>query len=1496
MAIEVKEVGIKVVMDLTGYTGSANEYRKSLEDNIATTRAFKASVDEMAKTSGVAPNEMAKAVKNLTKEEEAATKAIKANLTAIASQGRSMASFGRTIQQVGTRLTHAFTVPIVAGFTAAGKSAIDFEKQMKGIQSIGGQSEKELETLSGTLIDMSTDLTKSSDSAIELAETFYFLQGSGFEGAEGMEVLRVSAIAAQAGMTDTSAAAEALIFSLNAYGAGAEEAQHFADVLFRTVDIGVVSFEELARSMGFVTGRAATSGLSIEELGAAIATVSKTTKGASKVARELNRFLEALVSPSKELDSVFQVATGHTAAWVLENEGLAKVLGIVQESTGGVSIEIDRLFKDTLAQRAVTSLLREDVGAYNEALLEMADVTGATADAAAINIDTTAAALDNLANNAIAAAIEMGELFLPMIKDIAEQLKEWTEAIQEMDPATKQAFLATLVGLAALGPATSAVGTGMELVGNVSVITAQRFGGSFAAMGKAASGLLLKIGALTTAFAVLLWTTGKFRQVTREGTEFFESQEEVIFKASNTFGEYSAEVDKVTKKQKIFNTIMEQVRTNPFGALLIPESLFKDMDTFTKEQFEMQKAIENLGSVTQEFADSLNLGNENLKGFVTESRKLPETGFIEYMKEMWAYSREFGEDTTGGIPKGWAEAWTLAAAAIRDTFLDMATILEEQEVALNELILEGEEERSNVIAENSAKTIAMRREQQLEVTALEGAYYARQADLQAAGDAEGLKLLTEAFQEKRLKMEQSFAQDDLDLEAANKRKLLEQERGQLESLISLHEANAEQIEAQREKLGMTVFLTALEKAMEDGEIDKGEKNILLTIGEAFGLRIEKQITFGEHSLILAAALGTKNEDIVRTTATNLSAIWAAYREDELKKMAELNADLAALALPESIVAGTDYSSLFTNLPSPNTGGGGGGGGGGTSTPTSAVKPLQETVKDVADAINEAIEAFEKLVGYRSSPKLRQALTDIANDIADAVRILGEIWETPESPTKGEAKKAAEFAEYAGQVASALGDASESLTKVADYTKVSEAQLRLVAEDIKVAVAVMHEAWASGDGLANRAGTYGEHASKIATAFGDAAEAFSSVRYYTGVSRKSMVNVAQDMDEMIRILEWHMKQMGPNLIPRAEEFAEGGAKVSASIGAGVEALGSIADYSGVSRKDSIRFAEDMARVMKEYAWVFSKLGPNVGPLAVKFAESADVIMGTAKGAVEALTSMKWYGGVSDARIRRLVSDIAKIIWLLNSELSKLGSELLQDTAHFSEDGKAAMEFIGSAIEPMIALQEYSGVSKKTSERFAEDLALTIENLGLAMAQLAPDVLPYALEFSEGASTISEMVAGAVEALVLLQNDYKGVDEKKITRLRDDFILLASALSGLGDTESITPGLIEFLDIISQLVSELNSLPETIHIDFSVSTSGNIPQFASGGVVPGPTNKPQLAIVHGGETITPAATANSQSMVNYNRTHNWQVDAHYANQQSEGALRNDIEMLQLLSMGS
>jgi hypothetical protein len=66
----------------------------------------------------------------------------------------------------------------------------------------------------------------------------------------------------------------------------------------------------------------------------------------------------------------------------------------------------------------------------------------------------------------------------------------------------------------------------------------------------------------------------------------------------------------------------------------------------------------------------------------------------------------------------------------------------------------------------------------------------------------------------------------------------------------------------------------------------------------------------------------------------------------------------------------------------------------------------------------------------------------------------------------------------------------------------------------------------------------------------------------------------------------------------------------------------------------------------------------------------------------------------------------------------------------------------------------------------------------------------------------------------------------------------------------------ISAVGRLASAIRSIPRPPDI-----TPGfNIPGFQSGGVVPGPIGQPQLAVVHGGERITPAGRASSAGAVN------------------------------------
>lgn len=65
-------------------------------------------------------------------------------------------------------------------------------------------------------------------------------------------------------------------------------------------------------------------------------------------------------------------------------------------------------------------------------------------------------------------------------------------------------------------------------------------------------------------------------------------------------------------------------------------------------------------------------------------------------------------------------------------------------------------------------------------------------------------------------------------------------------------------------------------------------------------------------------------------------------------------------------------------------------------------------------------------------------------------------------------------------------------------------------------------------------------------------------------------------------------------------------------------------------------------------------------------------------------------------------------------------------------------------------------------------------------------------------------------------------------------------------------------ISNLASAISRLPGVQGVIGAFQGIGSMLGFANGGVVPGPIGAPQLAVVHGGETITPAGGAAGQTI--------------------------------------
>lgn len=262
-------------------------------------------------------------------------------------------------------------------------TGMEFGKQMANVNSIAKLSAAQLQDLTNAVIDLAND-PRILDSPAELAAGLYDIVSAGYDAADSMTILKAAAISATAGLSTTATSADAITTVLKAYGLQADQATYVSNVLFETVDVGKLTFDELASALGNVIPTAAAVGVSIEEVGAAIATMTLNGIDAQTASTYLNGVLTAFLKPTTDLTAALQAhgyASGQDAIQTLGLTGAMDLLNqIIKEGTGNVTDYV----ADSRAFRAVLALNSNGGKTYADALSAMShaqDGAGATADA-----------------------------------------------------------------------------------------------------------------------------------------------------------------------------------------------------------------------------------------------------------------------------------------------------------------------------------------------------------------------------------------------------------------------------------------------------------------------------------------------------------------------------------------------------------------------------------------------------------------------------------------------------------------------------------------------------------------------------------------------------------------------------------------------------------------------------------------------------------------------------------------------------------------------------------------------------------------------------------------------------------------------------------------------------------------------------------------------------------------------------------------------------------
>jgi TP901 family phage tail tape measure protein len=328
-----------------------------------------------------------------------------------ASNRRTGLSFA-TMGKVG----EAGLLSVAAGLVASGVAAAQFETRMRNVNSLVHLNDAQFKALSGSVLDLSTKLPQSAN---VLAEGLYDITSSGFSGADALTVLNKSAEAASAGLTTTATAAQAIDAVLNAYGLSAASAGDVSDTLFQTVNLGVISFEQLASTIGDVVGTAAAAHIPIAQLGAAIATMTLSGISPAEAGTSVNRLIQGLIQPSSGLATVYKSLGIESGAAALQAKGLDGVMEQLRKATGGNVTALLQLFPEQRAARGAFALMSDAGRTYvrvGKAIEDENARQGATHKALAEQMKGTSLQLKLLENAAVKTAIEIGTALLPPVQ------------------------------------------------------------------------------------------------------------------------------------------------------------------------------------------------------------------------------------------------------------------------------------------------------------------------------------------------------------------------------------------------------------------------------------------------------------------------------------------------------------------------------------------------------------------------------------------------------------------------------------------------------------------------------------------------------------------------------------------------------------------------------------------------------------------------------------------------------------------------------------------------------------------------------------------------------------------------------------------------------------------------------------------------------------------------------------------------------------------------
>ncbi|WP_142851014.1 phage tail tape measure protein, partial [Telmatospirillum sp. J64-1] len=349
----------------------------------------------------------------------------------------------------------------ISGFGAAMAAA---SRQALGF----GTAMREVSTLLSDTREMGRMTAEARAMAIQFgslptaqAQGFYQVISAGASNAaEAISTLDAANRLAIGGVTSVGVAADGLTTILNAYGDQVESVTAVSDAMFVAMRAGKTTIGELSSNIGSVAPLAAQTGIALEEVLAATAALTKGGNTTSVAMNGLSAVISSVIKPSGEAARMAKELGIDFSSAALRAKGLAGFLQDLADATGGAEEKLAVLFGGVEALRPVLALTGNQAGDFAQILDDMANKTGATADAFAKMSQDAQFKLNQLRAMLAVASVEVGDTLLSGIVPAAEAVVSNMDVIGDVAQAAAYGIGTLLVARTA-GSAVTALSHAM---------------------------------------------------------------------------------------------------------------------------------------------------------------------------------------------------------------------------------------------------------------------------------------------------------------------------------------------------------------------------------------------------------------------------------------------------------------------------------------------------------------------------------------------------------------------------------------------------------------------------------------------------------------------------------------------------------------------------------------------------------------------------------------------------------------------------------------------------------------------------------------------------------------------------------------------------------------------------------------------------------------------------------------------------------------------------